>query len=100
VQLGTSVTLARDSVGGRSNGDKVVSISPVGTVTSAVVNYTVTVELIESNPAIKPGMTATAAFVVDRGEDVLTAPNKAIKTQSSKKVMTLLVSGKQVPVVV
>lgn len=100
VQTGAEVTLAMDAVSGQSFSGKVVSISPVGTVTSGVVNYTVTVAIAKSDAAIKPGMTATATFIVSQRDNVLSAPNKALKAQNGKKVMTLLISGKQVPVIV
>ena len=100
VQADGQVTLEMDAISGQSFSGKVASISPVGTVTSGVVNYAVTVALTKSDPGIKPGMTATATFVVDQRDNVLMAPNKALKTASNQKVMTLLVSGKQVPVIV
>jgi HlyD family secretion protein len=100
VKADEKVTLSLDALSGQSVSGKVVSVSPVGTVTSGVVNYTVTVALTKSNAAIKPGMTATAAFVVDQRDNALTVPNRAIKTQGNRRYITLLFEGKEVPVTV
>ncbi|MGE5138021.1 MAG: efflux RND transporter periplasmic adaptor subunit [Rudaea sp.] len=100
VKVGQQVELSLDALSGQTVTGKVVSVSPVGTVTSGVVNYTVTVSLTKSEPAIMPGMTTTAAVVVDKVDNVLLVPNKAVKTQNGKKTITLLLEGKETPLVV
>jgi HlyD family secretion protein len=100
IQADKQVTLSLDALSGQSVSGKVVSVSPVGTVTSGVVNYTVTVALTKSDPAIKPGMTATASFIVAQRDNVLLVPNRALKTQNSRRYLTLLFEGKEIPLVV
>ncbi len=100
VKVGQQVSLSLDAVTGANVTGQVLSVSPVGTVTSGVVNYTVTVALDKANSAIMPGMTTTANVVVDQRDNVLTVPNRAIKSQNNKKTITLLLEGKEVLVTV
>ncbi len=94
------VNLTFDALGTQTFPGKIVSISPVGTITSGVVNYTVTVALTKPDPQIKPGMTTEASFVVAQDNNVLMVPNRAIHTQGTQHTMTILFEGKQIPVVV
>src|SRR5919202_3768085 len=100
VKVGQEVTLTFDALNRRTFPGKIISISPVGTVTQGVVNYLVTVGLTQVDPAIKPGMTAEASIVVDRRDNALLAPNRAIRTQGNQRVLTILVEGNELPVTV
>ena len=100
VQVGQQVNMTFDAISGQTFPGKVTSITPVGTITSGVVNYTVTVALTKSSPQVMPGMSATAAIVVAQRNNVLMVPNRAVKTQGNRKVLTLLFKGSQVPLVV
>lgn len=57
---------------------EVVEIAPVGTAVQGVVEYTVRIEMMDSDDRIKPGMTAAVNIVVDQKEDVFVVPNDAI----------------------
>lgn len=57
---------------------EVVEIAPVGTPIQGVVEYTVRIEMLDSDDRIKPGMTAAVNIVVDQKEDVFVVPNDAI----------------------
>jgi multidrug efflux pump subunit AcrA (membrane-fusion protein) len=61
-----------------------------------VVNYDVTVVLDETDPAMRPGMTASAAIVVERRENVLLAPNRAIKSSGKTKIITLMQNDRSI----
>ncbi|MGB8648689.1 MAG: efflux RND transporter periplasmic adaptor subunit [Anaerolineae bacterium] len=100
VKVNDPISLSFDALGGQALPGKIVSISPVGTVASGVVNYTVTVALTKNSANIMPGMTATANVVVDQRADVLMAPNRAIKTQGNRKTLTLLSGDSQTTVLV
>ncbi len=100
VKLDDAVSLSFDALGGRPVQGKIVSISPVGTITSGVVNYTVTVALDKSSAGVMPGMTATANVVVAQSNGVLMVPNRAIKTQGNRKTLTILANGTQTTVVI
>lgn len=100
IKANQDVTLTFDALGRRSVPGKIVSVAPVGTITQGVVNYVVTVALTRHDATIKPGMTAEATIVVERRENVLLAPNRAVKTQGNQRLLTLLYEGKEVPLVV
>jgi RND family efflux transporter MFP subunit len=95
-----TVDLSIDALGGRSFPGKIISISPIGTVTQGVVNYLVTVALTQPDASIKPGMTASATITVDRRDNVLLVPNRAIRTQGNQRTITVLFEGKDIPVTV
>ncbi len=63
-----------------------------------MVTYPVTVVLTEANEAAKAGMTANLNIILAQRENVLTVPNKYVKTVSGQKVVTLQTGGTQVPV--
>ncbi len=97
VKVGQDVQLSFDALGGQSFPGKVVSVTPVGTITQGVVNYTVTVALTKPDSQIMPGMTATANVVVAQRNNALIVPNRAIRTQGTQKILTILSEGKQIP---
>jgi multidrug efflux pump subunit AcrA (membrane-fusion protein) len=96
VKVGQTARVTLDALSGVELAAHVAGVSPVGAATQGVVNYSVTIVLDETNPALRPGMTAAAAIVVDRRENVLLAPNRAIKSSgknpdgSLRKFVTLL----------
>ncbi|MGE5139531.1 MAG: efflux RND transporter periplasmic adaptor subunit [Rudaea sp.] len=95
VKVNDPVTLNFDALGGQNYPGKIVSISPVGTVSSGVVNYVVTVALTKANASIMPGMTATANVLVDQKSNALIVSNRAIKSQGNRKTITVLANGVQ-----
>jgi multidrug efflux pump subunit AcrA (membrane-fusion protein) len=56
----------------------------------------VTVSLTGAADGVKTGMTANLNIIVDERENVLTVPNRAVKTVNKQKVVTLLRNGQQV----
>lgn len=74
-----------DALSGKTYNAKVTAVAPVGTVTSGVVNYSVTLEITNSDGAIKPGMTATLSVEAARRDNVLLVPLKAVKTVGNQK---------------
>jgi hypothetical protein len=56
-----------------------------------VVNYPVVVTLIDPDPTIiKTGMTANVAIVVDRRDNVLLVPNRAIRTVAGRRTVQVV----------
>ena len=100
VKAGQNVELSFDALSDRVFTGKVISVSPVGTASSGVVNYTVTVGLDKTDAAILPGMTASASIITEQVNDALLAPNKALKTQGTNRTMTMLYEGKEIPLLV
>lgn len=100
VKAGQKVELSFDALSDRVFTGEVISVAPVGTTSSGVVNYTVTVSLDKTDGAILPGMTASASIITQQVNDALLAPNKALKTQATNRTMTMLFEGKEIPLIV
>ena len=83
VNLGDKATLTFDAINGLSIAGHVSDVSVIGTVSSGVVTYTVTITLDTDDARIKPGMSVNTSIVTDVESNVLTVPNSAIKTQGS-----------------
>lgn len=100
VKPGQTVQLTFDALNGRSFPGKVLSVSPVGTSSQGVVNYTVIVGVEKPDPSILPGMSASASVVTAEEPNALMAPNRAVRTQGTRKIMTILFEGRDIPVVI
>ncbi|MDO9170864.1 MAG: efflux RND transporter periplasmic adaptor subunit [bacterium] len=60
------------------------------TVSENVVNYTVVVDVDNTDGRLLPGMTATVDFVVSRAESVLTVPNAALRFKPTEAMVAAL----------
>ncbi|MFN8474936.1 MAG: efflux RND transporter periplasmic adaptor subunit [Anaerolineae bacterium] len=98
LKVGQTVNIALEALSDKTLAGEVTAISPVGTSTSGVVNYTVTVKVTETDPSVAAGMTATLNIVTDSRQGVLTVPTKAIQTVNQQKVVTVLRNGESVQV--
>jgi HlyD family secretion protein len=97
IKLGQDVVVTLDSLPGTEVKGKVDRISPTSTTINGVVSYQVRVAVEQTQDAVlKPGMTANASIVLERRENVLLAPNWAVRRdrQSGKAFLTLR-SGEQ-----
>ncbi|HEY43655.1 MAG TPA: efflux RND transporter periplasmic adaptor subunit [Anaerolineae bacterium] len=90
VQIGQSVTLNFDAVLNRAYQGEVVEMGMTGVVVQGVVNFKVTVELIDPDEAIKSGMTAAVNIVVSQIENVLLVPNRAVRLLDGERVVYVL----------
>ncbi len=94
IKVGETAEMTVDALTGKTYQAKVTSIGPVGTVTSGVVNYPVTVLVTNADPDLKPGMTANLAVEVDRRDNVLLVPTRAVRTQGNQRTVTVVRQGK------
>ena len=93
VKLGQPAKLSFDAITGKEYTGKVVELSPFGTTTNGVVNFTVTIELTDNDEQIRPGMTAAVNITVQQLDNVLLVPNRAVRLQGGKRVVYLLTNG-------
>jgi len=100
IKMGNTAQVTLDALTNKTYQAYVTAISPVGTVTSGVVNYAVTLEMSNPDSAVKPGMTANLNIVVEQRENVLLVPNRAISTKSNQKWVTVQQGDKTVQKVV
>jgi HlyD family secretion protein len=78
VAVGQPAQLVFDAYFESTFNGEVTEISPVGTSAQGVVEYTVTVQMLDEDVRVRPGMTAAVTIVVEEKEDVFVIPNDAI----------------------
>jgi HlyD family secretion protein len=62
------------------------------------VNFKVTLQIMNPDASVLPGMTAAVNIMVTQINDVLTVPNRAVRTSNGQTVIYLLRSGQVVMV--
>lgn len=80
IKLGEKATLTFDAIDDLSMTGEVAEIDTVGTVSSGVVSYSVKIAFDTSDDRVKPGMSVSAAIIMDSKTDVLMVPTSAVKT--------------------
>lgn len=98
IKVGQDVTMSFDAILGKQYKGRVTEVSLVGTSNQGVVDFTVTVELMDADDAVKPGMTAAVNIVVEQLQNVLLVPNRAVRVQEGKRVVYILRNGALEPV--
>lgn len=93
VQVDQLVTLTFDAILDKEYQGEVVEVAQAGTVSDGVVSFKVTVELIDADSAVRPGMTAAVNIVVEQINDVILVPNRAVRLVDNERVIYLLVDG-------
>jgi len=96
VEIGQPVTLSFDAILGKEYHGQVVEVAQTGTSVQGVVNFKVTVEMIDADEDVKPGMTAAATITIQELQDVLLVPNRATRLIDGSRVVYLLVDGQPV----
>lgn len=101
VKVGNTAQVTLDALPGKTYNAQATAISPTGTITQGVVNYQVILTLTDADDAIKPGMTANLTIEVERRDNVLLIPTRAVRTQGNQKIVTVQSQGQliQTPVV-
>jgi HlyD family secretion protein len=84
-----------DAVSSLNIAGKVLAVASSATTSNGVVNYYVTVQLNQTNNALKQGMTANATVVVSRATNAITVPNLAITRSAGQAFVNVYVAGQQ-----
>ena len=90
IKIGQEVELTFDAILGKEYRGFVSEVAKVGTINQGVVEFIVTLELVNADSDVKPGMTAAANVVVNEIEDVLLVPNRAVRIRDGQKVVYIL----------
>jgi HlyD family secretion protein len=90
IGIGQPVLLSFDAIPGREYEGRISSVSPVGNITQGLVEFLFSVELDNADELVKPGMTAAVNVVVNRLENVLVVPNRAVRLHEGQRVVYLL----------
>ncbi|MFZ3074161.1 MAG: efflux RND transporter periplasmic adaptor subunit [Minisyncoccales bacterium] len=83
VKVGQKATLTFDAVSDLTLTGHVSAVDAIGTVSSGVVSYGVTIAFDTQDDRVKPGMSTTAAIVTNIKQDVLLVPNAAVKSNAA-----------------
>lgn len=84
VKVGQPVTVTFDALTNKSYLGEVSKVGNVGTTTQNVVNFSVTVQVLNPDEAVKPGMTAVAYIQVAKVDNVMQVPSQSIQANSGK----------------
>jgi len=98
LKVGQDAEITLDALPGKILAGKVTQIAPAGVLQQGVVNYPVTIALTTLDSAVKAGMTANLSVIVERKENVLVVPNRAIRTQGRQRIVTVAYEGQQIQV--
>jgi RND family efflux transporter MFP subunit len=97
VDIGQKVTMTFSAIDNFTVTGKVEKMDSLGTLTSGVVTFNVTIGFDTLDPRIKPEMSVSAAIITDVKQNVLIVPSGAIKTQNGTSYVEVFNSG-QTPV--
>lgn len=90
IRVGQTAQVTLDALLGRTYNATISAIGPVATITQGVVNYPVIAIVDNTDGAIKPGMTANLSITVDRRDNVLLVPARAVRSQGNQRIVNVL----------
>ena len=90
IRIDQPLTLSFDAILNTEYQGKVIEVSRVGSLTSGLVNFTVTVELLDADQSIRPGMTAAANIIIEQIPNALLVPNRAVRLRDGQRVVYVL----------
>jgi HlyD family secretion protein len=93
IALGQPVSLIFDAILDHEYEGSVVKIGQVGISIQGVVSFLVTVEIIDTDDAIRSGMTAAVNIVVEQIEDIVLIPNRAVRVRDGQRVVYIMTGG-------
>jgi HlyD family secretion protein len=90
VSIGQEATMTFSGIDGLTSTGKVEKMDSLGTLTSGVVDYNVTIGFDSLDPRIRPEMSVSAAIITGVKQDVILVPNSAVKTQNGNSYVQVL----------
>ncbi len=91
VQLGQEADIMLDALPDEEVEGSVAFISLVGTIRAGVVSYDITITLEDPVEEFRDGMSAAAEVIIERRDDVLLIPNRAIRGTWENPTVLVLV---------
>jgi HlyD family secretion protein len=98
IKVGQPVMLAFDAILGKDYSGVVTEVGQVGTTVAGAVTFTVTLELLDADDQVRPGMTAAVTITIREVNDVLLVPNRAVRLVNGERVVYVLRDGAPVMV--
>ncbi len=87
VKPGQPVSITIDAIPGREYQGEVQRVAMISSSEGNSVNFTVTVQLIDPDEQVLPGMTSEVEIVVAQKENVLLVPNQAVRLENGMQVV-------------
>ncbi len=97
VKIDMPVRITFDGILNKEYNGKVTEVARVGISSAGVVNFTVTIELLDGDENVLPGMTAAVNIIVSEIENVLIIPNRAVRIKDGQRVVYVLEDGAVLP---
>lgn len=98
VRIGEPVTITFDALSGASTTGRVSWVDLVGTTSSGVASYGVTIDMDSVPTGLKPGMSASVTITTASASGVLAVPATAVTSAGTRSFVTVVrtnASGKQ-----
>jgi HlyD family secretion protein len=92
IEEGQDVTLSFDAILAKKYQGKVIEVGLVGTNIQGIVSFIVTIELLNPDQDVRPGMTSAVNIVISQLEDTLLVPNRAVRVIEGERVVFILKS--------
>lgn len=90
IHAGQDVSLTFDAINDALYEGSVLEVGQVGFEAQGVVFFEITIELLNPNELIKPGMTSGAYITVDKLDDVLIVSNRAVRVENGDRIVYIL----------
>jgi HlyD family secretion protein len=100
IKINQEATISFDAILSKVYQGLVVEVDQVGTSNQGVVDFIVTIELSNADEDVKPGMTSAVNIVVNQLQDVLLAPNRAVRVKDGERVVYILQNNLPTPIIV
>lgn len=97
IKPGLEATFTVDSFPDKDFKGKVSAVYPKATIQDNVVYYITVISIDNPEGKLKPDMTVNSTIYLNKRDNVLAVPNRAIKREGGKKVVQILANGKPVP---
>jgi HlyD family secretion protein len=93
VRVGQEVRITFDADLEREYKGEIVEVGLIGNNLQGVVNFKVTVEMLDADQAVRPGLTAAVNIVVSEVENALLVPNRAVRVRDGERVVYVSRNG-------
>jgi HlyD family secretion protein len=93
VKVGQEVRITFDADLEQAYKGEVIEVGLVGVDVQGVVNFKLTVEMLNADEDVRPGMTAAVNIVVNEVENALLVPNRAVRVRDGKRIVYVLKNG-------
>ena len=90
VEIGQEVVIEFDAIPGKVYTGVIDAVASVGETIGSQVQFKVTVEILDADKMVKPGMTADITITTERLEAVLQVPNQTLKYEEDGTYVTVV----------